>query len=422
MLKELRLVNWKSFRDATLYIDPLTVIIGMNASGKSNALDALLFLQKVTSGMDISTAITGDAGYSGLRGGLEWVVRKPEKTFTLEALVASGEEKRTDYRYSITVTVNETRAELTAESLVRLKSRSRSDAPDERNLFVAKSEEATAPAVTAHFYTGTQGRGKRLDFDRAYSILSRVDKHAVHNEVSKAVEDVIEQLSRIFILDPIPGRMRDYKPLSEKLRTDAANIAGVLAALPDERKKEVETTLTDYLKKLPERDIGRVWTELIGKFKRDAMLYCEETWTENGRPTIVDLRGMSDGTLRFLAIVTALLTLQKGSLLVVEEADNGLHPSRAKVLVNMLRQLGAERNIDVIVTTHNPAMLDDLGIRMVPFVSVAHRDAKTGESLISQLEDMERLPKLLASGGIGQMSARGKIEAALKAEEIEGAT
>lgn len=40
MIKELNLKNWKSFKDSTLYIDPLTILIGTNASGKSNLLDA----------------------------------------------------------------------------------------------------------------------------------------------------------------------------------------------------------------------------------------------------------------------------------------------------------------------------------------------------------------------------------------------
>lgn len=35
MITELRLQNWKSFSDARLYIDPITVLIGTNASGKS---------------------------------------------------------------------------------------------------------------------------------------------------------------------------------------------------------------------------------------------------------------------------------------------------------------------------------------------------------------------------------------------------
>lgn len=53
MLKELHLKNWKSFKEATLYIDPLTVLIGTNASGKSNVLEALEFLRRMASGEDI---------------------------------------------------------------------------------------------------------------------------------------------------------------------------------------------------------------------------------------------------------------------------------------------------------------------------------------------------------------------------------
>ena len=47
MLKQITLENWKSFRHAELYIDPLTVLIGTNASGKSNVVDALDFLNSM---------------------------------------------------------------------------------------------------------------------------------------------------------------------------------------------------------------------------------------------------------------------------------------------------------------------------------------------------------------------------------------
>jgi predicted ATPase len=169
------------------------------------------------------------------------------------------------------------------------------------------------------------------------------------------------------------------------------------------------------LKSLPERDIQRIWTEPVGKFQTDAMLYCEEGWSSTVSHT-VDARGMSDGTLRYLAIVTAMLTRQTGSLLVIEEVDNGLHPSRAHVLVEMLRTLGKQRGIDVIVTTHNPALLDAAGAKMVPFITVAHRDETTGASLLTQLEDVQQLPKLMASGSLGRLSSEGRLEAALKLE------
>jgi AAA15 family ATPase/GTPase len=47
MLKQLILENWKSFRYAELPIDQLTVLIGTNASGKSNVVEALEFLQRI---------------------------------------------------------------------------------------------------------------------------------------------------------------------------------------------------------------------------------------------------------------------------------------------------------------------------------------------------------------------------------------
>lgn len=143
------------------------------------------------------------------------------------------------------------------------------------------------------------------------------------------------------------------------------------------------------------------------------MLYCEEGW--DSQPShVVDARGMSDGTLRYLAIVTALLTREPGSLLVIEEVDNGLHPSRAQMLVEMLQTLGEERNIDVLVTTHNPALLDAAGPMMVPFITVASRHASTGFSELTQLEDISHLPKLMAAGSLGRLSTEGRIENALR--------
>lgn len=405
-------MNWKSFQEATLYLDPLTVLIGNNASGKSNCLDALLFLNRVSQGVAIFPAIAGDVNLPALRGGIEWICRKPEKQFTISVVLGSENEGQ-DYRYDLTVLVHGTKAEVYAEELTLLTYRPRSENPREQMLFQTKQEESNSPGIPTYFYTGTQGRGKRHDLNRANIILSQVETLNVRKEIVKGTKLVLSQLQKIFVFDPIPSHMRNYTPLSERLLTDGSNIAGVLAGLEMDRKQIVEETLTRYLKDLPERDIKRIWTEPVGKFKTDAMLYCEEGW-ENQPTHEVDARGMSDGTLRYLAIVTALLTREPGSLLVIEEVDNGLHPSRAYLLVEMLKTLGKERNIDVLVTTHNPALLDAAGVGMVPFIVVAHRDDATGFSRLTQLEDIDQLPKLIASGSLGALSSKGRIEAALK--------
>jgi predicted ATPase len=83
MITELSLENWKSYEKATLYIDPLSVLVGTNASGKSNALDALLLLNRSASGIMLTSALQGDGVQIPLRGGIEWAARRPGSIFAL---------------------------------------------------------------------------------------------------------------------------------------------------------------------------------------------------------------------------------------------------------------------------------------------------------------------------------------------------
>ncbi len=426
MLKKLILENWKSFCYAELPIDPLTVLIGTNASGKSNVVDALEFLKRTVTGKEIKAALAGDSALPAIRGGVEWASRKSEFLFTLKALV-QGEDDNTDYLYSITVRTV-LRFEVLSESLERI--RRNSNNTETEKFFLFNTEEVSPvsvdnPGVVVAFYR-KERKNIYYDFRRFSSILSQLNTFSsskqtvsiyenllsLPQETLEGVRLVSQALKNIFILNPIPSKMRDYSPLSDLLESDASNIAGVVAALTDEHKAEFESTVSAYVKHLPERDIQRVWAEPVGRFGTDAMLYCEEQW-QPGETIEMDARGMSDGTLRFLAIVTALLTRPEGSQLIIEEVDNGLHPSRAGLLLRMLREIGEKRKIDILVTTHNPALLDALDPEMIPFVVVAHRDSETGESKLTLLEDIENLPKLMASGSLGRLTTKGAIERSL---------
>ncbi len=419
MIKQFSFHNWKSFQQADLHIDPLTVLIGANASGKSNAIDALAFLHRLASGINLTPALAGDANLPAIRGGLEWAALKPRTSeFTLESVI-SGTAERTDYHYSITISVGNGQCLLKAESIKRLKYR-----PTKRNqqagkpyeIFLYRTDpcDGESPSITARLYNEKMGSPRPAS--RTNAILTQLAAQNLRREIAEGIDEVKRGLGNIFILDPIPAHMRDYKPFSDRMETDAANIAGVIAALPQDQKAKMEQTLTDYVRHLPERDIRKVWAEPVGKFQSDAMLYCLESWKADDESTLVDARGMSDGTLRFLAILTALQTRPSGSLLVVEEIDNGLHPSRALLIVRMLREIGKSRAVDVLATTHNPTLLDALGAGIVPFVTISHRDISSGFSKLTLLEDLKQLPKLLAYGPVGKLVSRGMIEDALKAE------
>lgn len=329
MITKIRLVNWKSFKDSTLYIDPLTFLIGTNASGKSNVLDAFDFLQRL-----FSPNYTLDDAIGSIRGGRDWIIRKGEKQFLLE------------------VTVNESDAE---------------------------------HSISVGVEKGNDG----FKYTKKPNLRSKLNNY----------------LRDIFLLNPNPESMRGFSAISKVLLPDGSNIAGVIAAMPENEKEKFEQTLTQYIRPLPEKDIKRIEAVTVGLTHQDAMLYCYEDWNPN-QP--VDARGMSDGTLRFAAIVVALLTVKPHSLLIIEEVDNGLHPSRAKELVRVLKAVSNERQVDVLCTTHNPVLMDELGNEMIPFISYVKRDSD-GNSYIKLLEENERLPKLMAVGRVGDMMREDRL-------------
>lgn len=420
MIKQLTMENWKSFSKATLHIDPLGVLIGTNASGKSNALDVFLFLNRIANGISLTDALAGNANLPGLRGGLEWATLKEKDCFSLSVVVSDDSDK-TDFVYSVEASVNGSKCEIRKESLKRLKYRqsNRSGKPYEFYPFWTEECSVDSPSITAKLYNEKRGT-PRLS-NRTHTILSQLAQQSVRKEIQEGIDLVLANTRNIFVLDPIPANMRGYCPLSDQLMPDASNIAGVIAALSEEKRNEIESAVQNYIRHLPERDIQRIWAEKVGRFATDAILYCNEHWSENPNAPVqtVDSRGMSDGTLRFLAILTALLTRPSGSLLIIEEVDNGLHPSRAHLLVRMLRELGIKRGVDVLVTTHNPALLDALGPEMTPFVTVSHRDPESGHSCLTLLEEVQHLPKLLAMGSIGRLSTSGRLEQAFSARHGE---
>lgn len=387
MIKEISLDNWKSYTKSTLFVDPLTFIIGINASGKSNLLDAFSCLSKLAQGRPTMEVV------DGIRGGKDWLIREGQTKASL-AVVVAKDAKDIPFRYEVEFSKVNDRIEICRETLKNDR--------NGRDLFWTNPVVMGSPTIDTRFYTAKRGHPRRLDLGRNTSVLSQIESLVVLKEIKEAAAVVLQSLQSIFILNPIPNNMRGYAALSTMLKEDASNIAGVLAGLEEHKKADVEQKLSKYLKNLPEHDINRVWTEIIGRFKSDAMLYCEENWTL-GRSNIVDSRGMSDGTLRFLAIVTALMTMVPGSLLIVEEVDNGLHPSRAKELVNMLTELSSENKVDVLCTTHNPVLMDELGIDMLSFISYIKRDPETGGSMIELLEEKSNIAKLMSQHSMGDL-------------------
>ena len=394
MITELRLRNWKSFFDATLFIDPITVIIGTNASGKSNIFDALKLLSALASPIDIMDIA------KNVRGGAEGIIRRGEQMCNL-TITMEGDKSSEQLIYEVALAFDDQRN-------IYIKDESLILATTKKNLVMFERkelDEMNKSLVSVALYT--EGKPRYQNFSAKTSVLSQIEYVNCVRRIKNSTLTVVNNLRKIRLSNPIPERMRDFAPLSKTIAEDASDLAGYLANLDEELKSVTYEAILKYLKPLPDRDIKSIRADKIPMTDK-AMLFCTEEWTA-GHTQEQSALGMSDGTLRFAGIIAMLITAEDKALILLEELDKGVHPSRAKDLVKMLKEIGKQKKLDIICTTHNATFVDELGPQMIPFISYIKRNEENGCTDIHLLEENEQLARLMASKSVGDMMTNNDL-------------
>ena len=225
-------------------------------------------------------------------------------------------------------------------------------------------------------------------------------------------------LSNILFLDPAPARMREYSFTSDKrLLGDGTNLSSVLHRLWGTEGEAMfepvasqRAAILAFIQSLPEQDIAGLG--FLDGPRGEVMVQLLETF--GGEPVAYDASLLSDGTLRVLAIAAAMLSAPEGSLVVIEEIDNGVHPSRARHLLDGIRSIAERRELRVLLSTHNPAMLDALPDAAVPDVVFCYRDPASGASKLVRMQDISDIPELLVQGPLGHLMTSGALERFVK--------
>ena len=394
MITELRLRNRKSFFDATHFIDPITVIIGTNASGKSNIFDALKLLSALASPIDIMDIA------KNVRGGAEGIIRRGEQMCNL-TITMEGDKSSEQLIYEVALAFDDQRN-------IYIKDESLILATTKKNLVMFERkelDEMNKSLVSVALYT--EGKPRYQNFSAKTSVLSQIEYVNCVRRIKDSTLTVVNNLRKIRLSNPIPERMRDFAPLSKTIAEDASDLAGYLANLDEELKSVTYEAILKYLKPLPDRDIKSIRADKIPMTDK-AMLFCTEEWTA-GHTQEQSALGMSDGTLRFAGIIAMLITAEDKALILLEELDKGVHPSRAKDLVKMLKEIGKQKKLDIICTTHNATFVDELGPQMIPFISYIKRNEENGCTDIHLLEENEQLARLMASKSVGDMMTNNDL-------------
>ena len=267
----------------------------------------------------------------------------------------------------------------------------------------------------------SRGRNPNCQVSASRSVLSRYEEIIRNSQANNArlrastgtVENVRRYLRNSYIFDPQPKAMREYARAESnpQLLRGGTNLSAVLFALSagDKEQQAALQRITEIVRQIPEEpfaEIGFAETSLgdvMAGFVAD-----ERQETSGGK--LVDARLLSDGTLRMLAIVTALETVPGFSRIVIEEFDNGLHPSRAKLLVRTLSETAKRRELNVLITTHNPAFMDALDESQIDSVLICHGNESGGGSHVTRLVDMDIAGTIGLRGGLGDFVTRGALE------------
>ena len=417
MLATFTFSNFKSFRDAQLPLGPLTVLIGANAAGKSNAIEALRLLSWLAQGQKLSSIqYAVNSADRVVRGRIEDLCHRGQNQFGLGCITDDLHWNR----LTMQISIREGELHISAEKIDEL--------PATVPLYNMDqpSTGLNTDAGVAYNNFARGGNKPHITVSDQTAVFAQLESavrfESTHRKAQETIPEVAKRfqllLSNILFLDPAPARMREYSFTNDKrLLGDGTNLSSVLHRLwGADADAQAEPYLTQraailaFIQSLPEQDIAGL--SFLDGPRGEVMLQLLETF--GGTPTPYDASLLSDGTLRVLAIAAAMLSAQQGSLVVIEEIDNGVHPSRARHLLDSIRAIAERRKLRVLLSTHNPAMLDALPDAAVPDVVFCYRDPETGASKLVRMQEIPDVPELLVQGPLGHLMTSGALERFVK--------
>ncbi len=385
---------------------PLTVLIGANASGKSNLIEGLRLLSTIAGGARLDTIRTGQEG-SSLRGSLPGFGFGGSREFSFHCWTDFE-----DYdHYKICLELRDgDRLHIQDERVV--------GASKKLPLFeVVSAASGVTSDIEVVYDNFSRGRKSPVRCTDQMSILAQLQSPALYKPNHKKAQETVPEFARryqkllenITFLDPRPKEMRGYSFHNEdSLSEYGKNLSGVLYNLC--RKNGMKDRVLEFVRDLPEQDIEDI--AFIETPRRDVMVALKETF--GGSTATYDASQLSDGTLRILAVASAVLSAPGDGMVVVEEIDNGVHPSRVEMLLERIARIAKERRLQILITTHNPALLDALPKAAVPQVVFCYRDENSGSSRLVRLEDIPDHPKLLIQGPLGRLLSTRALDSFVK--------
>ena len=417
MITSLRLVDFKNFADETLRVGPFTVIVGTNASGKSNIRDAFRFLHGIGRGYTLAEILGGKYGPGGqaewqaVRGAPNEIGRLADTEtgprFALEVRLKLG---GTPARYRIDVSrsaADSGNFRVTREDLSTWRGAEPIYTSDPPYPDPVGYQDDDTHLLLRMQKTGTQRKyGDRIAIRPDQPALTQIEEHKrvvrAHKDYARRVIDVFANMR---FLDLIPDRMRQPAfPGQTVLGDSGENLPTVLRQICGDQERA--DSLIGWVRELTPMDV----TDF--EFPVDPVTGLVQLVIRESDQRKLSAHSVSDGTLRFLAMLAALLAENTAGLYFFEEIDNGIHPVRLGLLLDLFE--GPTRgSTQVVGTTHSPTLLTVMNDGTFEHTSVTCRLEDTANAVIRPVADLPQARELRQDQGLGRLHESGWMETAL---------
>lgn len=346
IVRTLILKRFRSIPSDSVAFDNPTFLVGRNGSGKSNLVDALDFLAEATVS-PLQAVFDKRGGIAVVRNRTAGKSYPPNLGLAVELGPLNGGITRARYAFEVRALKNYG-FQVNREQCVV-------DGPNGGRHFFNRIGD-----VFLSNFAGIQPV-----LDPSSLALPVVGGEARFAPVLRTLSSM-----RTYAIDP--GKLREMQDPDSGvgLKADGSNAASVMQEIARQAPEDIER-------------IGELLTAIVPNTRRvqpikhgnKLSLEFTQEWGERKRLKF-EAFSMSDGTLRALGLLTAVYQRPTPALIVIEEPEGTIHPGALGAILDLIRH--ASRQMQVIVTTHSPDVLDaewlqDRNLRMVGWQEGATR-------------------------------------------------
>lgn len=413
MITQLRLKRFKSFANATLELGPFTLLVGTNASGKSNLRDAFRLLHGIGRGYTLAEIIgekrsEGEKIWGGIRGGTRGLAFQNAETFALEVCFTIPDPQKSDIEREAVyrIEINPGRAgegPSIANEYLKV---------DGVRNFIFQVDPDIGWDYPQPFLL--YARWDRINdaygnnfapFLNTQPVLSQCayrNDDTVEPDIRIVAQACMNTLKNMRFLDPDPDAMRQPAIPGQTILSDRGeNLAAVLHAIASNpEQKEIFVTWMQMLTPMDVQNLA-FETDPTGRI---ALMLVEASGQR------ISAYSASDGTLRFLALLAALLGPQPARFHFFEELETGIHPTRLNLLLNLVEQQTAQGITQIVATTHSPQVLLRIAPETLEHAALTYRLEGHPETRIKQLITLPDIRRLVDEQDAGRLHDSGWFE------------